>query len=72
LLLHSAQASGTDIDLHLLPIDEQCFLVGIDPPLPIGSALGVAYIVTELWRLTAYIAFPRHTLVPFDLIAILL
>jgi hypothetical protein len=46
--------------------------MGIDAPLPIGSVLGVAYIVAKLRRLTTYIAFSRHLPIPFDQIPVLL
>jgi hypothetical protein len=38
-LMHGAQASSTDTEPLLLAIDDQGSLLGIEFPLPIGSAL---------------------------------
>jgi len=37
--MHGAQASSTDTEPLLLAIDDQGSLLGIEFPLPIGSAL---------------------------------
>jgi hypothetical protein len=58
--VHVAQASGADIDPHHLAIDDHRSLLGIELPLPIGAALGVANIVPKLRPLATNIAFPRH------------
>ena len=52
-LVLGAQAAGAQVEAHRLTIFYYSYRVNIGHPAPVGMALGVAYIMTELGRFTA-------------------
>jgi hypothetical protein len=70
--MHGAHASSADTDPPPLAMNDHGPFLGIKLPLPIGSPFRMADIVTKLRCLATYIALSRHSLSPFDQIAILL
>ena len=43
----TAQASGADIDLFLLALDQHRGLLDVGQPLPFGMAIGVTDVMTK-------------------------
>ena len=59
-----SQAASADVQAGALPFDYQGFLVRIRLPAPIGSSLGVTYVMSKLRRFTADITLAGHQIHP--------
>ena len=65
-----AKASGANVGLHCLAVNDDCLLMRVSLPLAVGAPLGVAHVVPELYRFFTYVTFARHR-IPFDQTALL-
>ena len=69
-LVERAQAARADVGLRLLSVDDHGLLMRIGVPLAVGAPLGVAHVMSELYRFPTYITFAWHR-IPFDQIVVL-
>ena len=69
-LVERAQASGADVGLYLLTIENDGLLMRVNVPLTVGAPLGVAHVMSELYCFPTYVTFAWHR-IPFDQIVVL-